>query len=218
MKNIKKTQNLAGQRQQSTMTKEAIVQISISVITRLVFIGLLAMTTLAPAQTLFRGRPAPDCSTFFIMEVGSGAVFTPTTEAVLTTEHGIMFNLNTRYALGGTLYWTSIFGDQPVGRLGFKARGRRWLSQNWSIDVGTGLLLAEKAEFTGSTGLNYKDLFILNVGVDVLRSRNDDRRYGANLRTEIKGGSYVGAGLHGAALVGFLVMVVYIIASGGIGD
>jgi len=153
------------------------------------FVPALASLTLtvAPvgisAQTCFRGGTLERCRTFWITEFEFGRrLNTPVVRApdddwleelFLTAEVGHMANLDSQWALGGTLM---IAGAGGTSRLGAKVRVRRWFSQELAADAGAGPLIAGSdmdyqqhyPGFTGHVGLRYRDLIGLSLRLDVI--------------------------------------------------
>jgi hypothetical protein len=122
----------------------------------------------APKKFCFRGRPAPACTGFAIIEFGGALGAKDGEDGISSTwpyverqiafwELGLMRNLGTRSAIGGTLLLTSRFS------VGIKARYRHWLGREFSVDLAPGLTVydernyAQVPAFTGHLTLNYGD-------------------------------------------------------------
>lgn len=127
-------------------------------------VTLMAALTVAAAGTAvaqervgcFRGKPQPECRTFWIVEMQA---FAPVAQTMRTVTSGPtdfpypnesqafenqaewnvghMVNLGDVYAVGGV--FTVGPGKSDAWR-GIKVRGRRWLSGNLSMEVEAGLL------------------------------------------------------------------------------
>jgi hypothetical protein len=98
----------------------------------------------APKRFCLRGRPAPACTGFAIIEFGGALGSKDGEDGISSTwpyverqiafwELGLMRNLGARSAIGGTLLLTSRIS------IGIKDRSRHWLSPDYSIDVAPGL-------------------------------------------------------------------------------
>jgi len=163
----------------------------------LVLLVLMALLIISPAlhaKIKFRGKPAPECKTFWITEVGGFRTMERYMERYvgefgLNSEFGLMFNLNKRSALGATIFH-QIGAD--LSGMGFKVRYRHWLNSSFSVDISPGLLLWSEWEaptFTGHVGLNYKDWVALIAQIDHQRGILFSRKV---FSLGIKFGSYVG--------------------------
>jgi hypothetical protein len=187
-----------------------------------VVLCILAMAIPSPGQYCFRGKP--ECPAFFITETGACEIFSPFSSLLLIAEHGIMFNINDHWALGG-VHCISYQQHGDVYRGGFQMRLRRWLNPEWSLDIGSGLLVyaggteewdsagahmwEEKLpQVVGSVGVSYQDLIILSIGLDYRRMTEDTDEDGAVWYAGIQGGSYVGASAQGLAVVAGLIILV----------
>jgi hypothetical protein len=115
---------------------------------------LTALAGTSSGQPCFRGRPLPDCKSFWITE--SGAFFHLNSHKgdrwndrkvyenlYYTWEIGGMVNRNPKTAFGGTLYigWDGYINDT---RLGIKGRWRWWLSPHTGLDLSPGILMSDK--------------------------------------------------------------------------
>lgn len=100
-----------------------------------------------------RGRPLPDCKSFWIVEMQAHTPLAQTErtviyayggpsrmqmfENVLEWNAGHMVNLTDRFALGGV----ATLGTQGVnGFSGLKIRARRWMSEDVAVELQAGLL------------------------------------------------------------------------------
>jgi len=165
--------------------------------------GAAAITLLAMAPTAaaaqeqigcFRGKPLPDCKTFWIVEMqgvvpmvqstrtvssGSGSDnYTYQVEAfdnAVEWNVGHMVNVGDRWAVGGVVTVGS--GGRDV-LTGLRMRGRRWLKEDLSLELEAGVLSSEAAynsqsRFNGWTSdlrLNIRDqgsFFVRYDGVSV---------------------------------------------------
>ena len=137
-----------------------------------------------PRKFCFSGRPAAFCEMFAVTEFGyarssDNQPETPFGEPhiephVFMWELGLMRNTDSRSALGGSVLLTSRFS------VGLKARYRRWLWREVSVEVSPGFIVHDSREFarvpafTGHLLLNLGD--VLSVGGMIETSR-----FGANI-------------------------------------
>jgi len=177
---------------------------------------LLTLVTAASSDAgpCFRGKPRPDCRSFWITELGlgfrPGAVEWETFPRPLA-EVGWMKNVSDRYALGATgcvIYETGYDGF----RGGLKVRGRRWLYPDLSLNVSGGALFIggpSKPSFTSHVDINFTDVIAPYVGLE-LHPKMTSLSSGPDWHTGIRFGSYPGAGLTAVA-IGYVVAVLYIL-------
>lgn len=137
----------------------------------LLFCCLSLLIPPADAKMCYRGRPAPECDSFWIAEYGLGTQLKkgPLSEVGWTTsEIGVMFNVSPRYAVGATTYIPYNFERENL-RLGAKFRFRRWLDRDWSLNLSSGLIFAgtrSRGEvYTAFAG--HIDVSYVGVGVTV---------------------------------------------------
>jgi len=115
-----------------------------------ILVGLTLILTcrIIAADACFRGKPLPECRTFWITEAGALYRF-----GLAETHHewyetlmyswelGLMFNRSMRHALGGTLFFD--FDDYTNNvQVGFRPRYRRWLWHGISLDIAPGIILS----------------------------------------------------------------------------
>ena len=149
-------------------------------------IMVAAFAMLLPSSSLFAGpslhaRPLPDRRSFFVTNIGydyrvtkpatvSSRYLTyigtqqatqPSGRHMVSTELGIMHNLNPRYAVGFSQHLKWGFDNVHAG---LSVRGRRWLDQEKSIDVTAGALLwgtngdqYAYPGFLGTASMNFND-------------------------------------------------------------
>jgi hypothetical protein len=186
-------------------------------------------TTPIPPHLCWRGKPLPECTSFWITEFGVDAVLWSTQTGV--TENfgggdvyrytardfdsrfvwtvGPMFNTGPRTAFGGTL------SISPLGdgyRAAIEARRRWWTSSGLALDVSAGAL---RMAIQSPTAPSYRDAFgvtagafivggdLINVNgrVDLLVTGGKPR-VGTSLG--LGGGSYVA--LVGSIALGLLIL------------
>jgi hypothetical protein len=135
----------------------------------------------AAGQTCFRGRPAPRCAGFTVLEftwafrLNDKPAPTDEAPAFLYWSGGYLQNVGSSSALGAALKLTA---DSDGHRYAVVGRYRHWLSPTSSLDVAPGMFLGGKDNFTtlkfpsatADVTLNYRDLIGLAVGVDALRA------------------------------------------------
>lgn len=177
-----------------------------------------------PQKLCFVGRPAEFCKMFTVTEFGYGRLIGGDQAEgfldhhvephVVMWELGLMRNTDARSALGGSVLLTSRFS------VGLKARYRRWLWREVSLEVAPGLILhdgrhaARTPAFTGHLLVNLGD--VLSVGGMLEASRFGTNSFGTPPATITKPyllarlGSYpglIGATASGA-LLGLLALLV----------
>jgi len=141
-----------------------------------VAIAIIICTFLpANAQHCFRGKPLPECKTFWITEFGYNHRLDQynVSHSYFTWETGLMRNVDRQTAIGATLF----FGADPYGhRYGLKPRYRRWLNNSVSLDFGAGVLLGGEHDFinrfpglTSHVGLSFGDWLALTGHLEITR-------------------------------------------------
>lgn len=151
-------------------------------------------------RVCFRGRPLPRCRRYWVTEMGYSRRLTSSASRggegawYVTAELGHAWNLDTRHALGGTLF----FGfDDDGSRWGLRPRVRRVITGGLAVELAPGVLLAgsDRVEprfpgFSGQVSVDFGNLFAVTTQLEVLR------RQGAPTRVEwfggVRGGSYLG--------------------------
>jgi hypothetical protein len=141
------------------------------------------------AQACFRGKPAPQCDSFWITEAGythnliaTSNMDNQTQVHYLSGELGWMVNGSGGWAYGGTAWFGFLADFNIEPRFGVKARVRRWLSQDLSLDISPGLLVTGQSGsdgvvlgFTGHVGLSVADKVIFLTQVEFVdRAYADD--------------------------------------------
>ena len=207
----------------------------------LLTVGLLAMaapclaqsdsTSGAPTRLCWRGKPAPECTVFWITEFGVDVV-TSSTQTVVSENYGggnvyrypqrdfetrfvwtvgPMFNTGPRTAIGGTL------SISPLGtgyRAAAEARRRWWTASGVALDLSAGGLRmvpntdppANHDEYGVTAGALVVggDLINVNGRVDLLVT---GRRPRLGTSVGFAGGSYIA--LVGTVTLGLLILAVY---------
>jgi hypothetical protein len=175
-------------------------------------VPLVAAAQPAPdtARACFAGRPLPECTTFWITEVGyyhrafGGGSIQPVPpdfpgrldlDNHFSWELGRMSNRSLRSAVGGTIL---IGGGGSGLRFGVKARYRRWLSERSALDLSAGALgVVTRLPYsqpsprgygiTGDVAVGWKDWAAINVRADAVRGEG---RNAAAVYSGIRLGSY----------------------------
>lgn len=141
--------------------------------------GLGLDTDPLAAQSCFRGRPLPECESFWITELTWNQRLndSPDPEKAgfyFVWELGRMANRDERTALG----WTVHLGADDNGtRLGARVRARRWLGRRTSLELAPGVVAAASDNIldvripglTAQGSLNLADVGALVVQVELLR-------------------------------------------------
>ncbi len=188
-------------------------------------------TTRIPTRLCWRGKPAPECTTFWITEFGIDAS-TSSTATIVTENYGggqvyryayrdfdsrfvwtvgPMFNTGPRTAIGGTL---SISPFNNHYRTAVEMRRRSWKNEGLAIDLSAGGL---RMGVPGPTSSAYRDEYgvtagALIVGADLINvnGRVDLLVSGGKARlgtsVGLAGGSYVA--LVGTVTLGLLILAV----------
>jgi hypothetical protein len=164
-------------------------------------VAALVSAMLVPGTSLFAGpslhaKPLPESRSFFITTFGydyritkplttsytyvgyDSATYvsysTPSGRHMLSSELGIMHNLNPKYALGFTGYLAWDVTNTVHG--GLSLRGRRWLDRGKSIDVSAGALLWSAHNegfnypgFVGTASMNFNDWENVKLTVTALK-------------------------------------------------
>jgi len=130
----------------------------------------------------FRGHPLPQCKSFMVTEFGvyyrlvaspkpasgsfeEGAFWT-------TMDLGWMRNISQKYAAGGSFFVGTDVENKV--RIGMRAKIRRWLRPDLSLDFAPGVLYGLQSEdshlgFSGQLGLNLGDWASAVTEVNVIR-------------------------------------------------
>jgi hypothetical protein len=160
---------------------------------RLLLLGFLVLVCSdANAQMCFRGRPLPDCRTFWVTEFTYGIELAPehTRGHIFSPDIGVMVNLNEKHAVGGS--WSLEFlynSDHPKVFLhGPKLRYRYWLRDGFNLNASAGLLLSDELELAGDLGCIYKDWMGLGLRLESWRSRDSFESHTAVYPTVTFGG------------------------------
>jgi hypothetical protein len=186
-------------------------------------------TTGIPPRLCWRGKPAPDCTTFWITEFGVDASMS-STETIVAQNYGggdmyhyavrdfesrfvwtvgPMFNTGPRTALGGTLSLSPLGGRY---RAAVEARRRWWTTKGLGLDLSAGPL---RMGAPNPSGGSYRDEYGLTAGALVVggdlinvNGRVDllvtGKRARLGTSVGVDGGSYVA--LIGAISLGLLIL------------
>jgi len=154
--------------------------------------------------TCFRGRPAPTCGWYVVLEGGAGIGLAQTASPVisglpdLSIQVGLMRNRGLRGGFGGTLYGSR---DLATGRtiVAILPRYRRWLNGDVALDMAVGpafhvgnfdgRVSVYSAGAMAEIGLNVGDLVGITSRLELLPTPWD--RTGVSWHTGIRVGSYV---------------------------
>ena len=175
------------------------------------FLVALIVTTVgvpsaAPAQsgpTCFRGRAAPTCRWYVVLEGGAGLGLAQTASPVisgqpdLSIQVGLMRNRGPRRAFGGTLYGSRDLATQRT-IVAILPRYRRWLNRDLALDMAVGpafhvgnfdgQVTVYSAGAMAEMGLNVGDLVGITSRLELLPTPWD--RTGVSWHTGIRVGSY----------------------------
>jgi hypothetical protein len=153
--------------------------------------------------TCFRGRPAPSCGWYVVLEGGAGIGLAQTVSPVtsglpdLSIQVGVMRNRSRRRAFGGTFYGSrDLATDRTI--VAVLPRYRRWLNGDLALDMAVGPAL-HVGNFDGQVtvysagamaeiGLNVGDIVGITSRLALLPTPWD--RTGVSWHTGIRVGSY----------------------------
>lgn len=136
----------------------------------------------------FRGKPLPECCSFWITEVSlkyrisrswikSDNPDEEQAKTVLSADLGFMQNITPEYALGFSVYGGV---DADKSRLGIRGRYRRWLTRRTTLDISPGVLLfggesgqfairSKYPGFVGSISIGYNDWISGGLHYEIIR-------------------------------------------------
>jgi hypothetical protein len=136
-------------------------------------------------KTYFRGRPLPECKSFWILEehidyrMAGSTANQGNSDYSVSFDIGHMFNISRRHSLGSTFY---IVGDHNRSYLGLQLRHRYWITQHlaWDLSAGTIIGSDDNHMYNGrikfpsllvSTFLNYDDWIAFHLSFEALKIR-----------------------------------------------
>lgn len=167
----------------------------------LTFVGVPAAAQSGP--TCFRGRPAPACRWYVVLEGGAGIALAQTVPQAIpgrpgiNIQVGLMRNRGPRSAFGGTLYGSRDVATQRT-IVAILPRYRRWLNREVALDMAVGPALhvgnwnghvtVYSAGAMAEMGLNVSDLVGVTSRLELLPTPADPT--GVSWHTGIRVGSY----------------------------
>lgn len=173
-------------------------------------------------ERCWRGRPSPQCDQFWITQFAVGgrlnAPGDSTRDSSVASEYvlydiGPMFNRGSKTALGATVS-IRLTNETYVGVYG---RYRRWIDENWALDLSPGVLLIGSSNdddydlvypsVAGRVGLVYGDWIGASCGFEVARIR--DKGSDVDWFADVHAGYYPGA----AAGILFALLAVAVSSS-----
>jgi len=173
----------------------------------------------------WRGRPLPECRSFWITEFGIGWRLTDSSDPARARElfdHYAVYDFGWMVNRTSKTAWGATFSLKGMGEthVGVHIRLRRWIDRNWALDVSPGILLAGRSHdddydleyptLSGRLRISYGDWFGLTGGAELARIRD-----GA---TEVDGFAGVELGAYGGTGVGLMFTVLsllYVSSFGG---
>ena len=167
------------------------------------------------AQICFRGKPLPECRSFFVTEAGLSIRLDSHSQSEsrsLTFEVGYMVNRGTSSALGATVF---LRGVDPVSGIGVRPRYRYWLTKESSLDISPGILLRSLCEgyervvpsFSGQIAINPTEFVGFTTQIDVIRFKHKTTDIAWYLGAKLD--SYFGVG----GMLGFFALVILVAAT-----
>ena len=198
-----------------------------------------------PRVGCFRGEPRPTCASFWLVELqGSTALYAPTVEvqtpgggyrvetsgSQFDLSLGHMANVHPRWAIGGTVSLGTGADDLFTG---VRARARRWLTPDFSLELETGLARGHanhtwypsKTGFSTGVRFNIQDYGSVFVRYDRYGAMDADSVFGpfeprvTGPQHFVRGGVGLGSKAAlvgtGAVAVGYGVLIALLLFSGG---
>jgi hypothetical protein len=145
----------------------------------IIFLACLLAGDMMAGGSCFRGRPLPECRSFWITEAGTLYRFDSHDagknrkwheKLMYNWELGWMYNRSPRSALGGSFFldYDDLLNNTQIG---IRARHRRWLSRSLSLDVAPGVIVTGSAiecpGFSGLLVLNAADRVAATLRLDI---------------------------------------------------
>lgn len=174
----------------------------------------------AEQDLLFRGRPAPECDWFLILQGGISGRVDHGSQAnnygntAFMGDGGLMRNLGPHQAVGGNVFVTA--GDHRTV-VGFQARYRRWLSRKISLDFAPGVVVGSHENpyamthpgMAAQISMDRSDLVGVSTQLELMPVR-DDRTGEKSTETAVYAGAHVGSygTLGAAAAVGIAGLLI----------
>lgn len=173
-------------------------------------------------RSCFRGRPRPDCSSFWITEAGLSFPLSTTvsepgeTQLGMTFEVGYLWNTEKHSAWGGTVFFR---GAESWDGVGVRPRYHRWLSRSAALDISPGVRFSSNGSNLAVDLSSQIGVSIYGIGA-VLQAESGDVEVmnpDGTFRTEKEFGWFIGgrvgqyAGIVG--IVGILGLAALIAAT-----
>ena len=186
-----------------------------------IFIYSVIVAPPAPAENVcWQGKPAPACRYFLITEFGLGGNLNSAADPnradhvsteMLIYDLGLMVNAGGSSAWGGTVSFKAMYET----RLGLFGRYRRWLGENWAVDISPGIILIgssndgryglEYPTAAGRIAINYGDWVGVGIGTELVRIWDGD--------SEVDWYADVHLGYYPGAILGILFTVFGVLAA-----
>ena len=199
--------------------------------TMLIFMcGILPAPTLAqgganaegPAKIgCIRGRTLPECRSFWLFEMQAPVLVTQKSTPrglfnLIEWNFGHMVNLGDDWAVGGLVTGGIGYGD---GLRGIKARVRRWLNTDLSIEAEAGALWGQTSSSVGGTAalrFNVRDMGSIFLQWEAPQTREvtdfSGRQDPGGLQHDLSVGvglgsvpAFIGTGLYGIGFLGLML-------------
>lgn len=170
----------------------------------------------------FRGKPAPDCCGFILLETSlrtrlNNSLYRDQAEKFHGgLDLGFMVNRDSLSALGASFYAS---GDDDGGRWGLRGWYRRWLKHNAHIDLSAGVLIAGSDNYgdpkfpglVASASWGYADLISIDLLTEIYRfTPGEYSLYDENADTGTRASFFFGAS--GRSWAAFVLPAVVIVA------
>jgi len=170
----------------------------------------------------FRGKPLPQCQSFWITEIGLGFKLNRQQDnqyetTRLSVDFGLMKNVSPRDAWGGTLFAST---EDERAQMGLRLRYRRWLSATSALDLSPGLLLIggggiDYPGFIGSASLSLWDWIVFSLQIEMVKQRGGWYSFtgwepASVSRTSFYAGASLGSYGGIVGTVGFMVLILLV--------
>ncbi len=174
----------------------------------------------------FRGRPLPECKEFWLLEerlefrLNDDRAAYDKAPLNLALDVGHMFNLTSRYGIGGSFYFA---GNNERFVQGIRLRYRHWLNRETALDISPGIIFtgddqglnAAKTKYPGfiiSAALGYKDLVAFNITMERYALNQFNSPTNSHSETIYSAGFTLGSypaivGIVGTVMIGLIAAV-----------
>lgn len=171
---------------------------------------MLSIYSSTNAQVCFRYDEQENCSSYpitdFMVNIPiPGIASRPERHLDLATNLGWLFNVDKRWAVGPSFFFSAYLNGGWNSQLGVHLRARHYLTKDLHLDVSPGFIIWDNplpegfAGYSSELAIGFGDWISLTSRFDYLRAYPED--YIEVFQIGIKFGSYAGLGLSGLATV-----------------